>query len=51
VWTKTAEAILDSLARFCARISGAGHLGGGLEQVSAKRLVVDPIPGMALDVS
>jgi transposase len=25
IWTKTAEEILDSLARFCARISGAGH--------------------------
>ena len=25
VWTKTAEEILDSLARFCQRISGAGH--------------------------
>jgi transposase len=25
LWTKTAEEILDSLARFCARISGAGH--------------------------
>jgi len=24
-WTKTAEEILDSLARFCRRISGAGH--------------------------
>ena len=25
LWTKTAEEILDSLTRFCARISGAGH--------------------------
>jgi transposase-like protein/transposase len=25
IWTKTAEEILDSLARFCQRISGAGH--------------------------
>jgi transposase len=25
VWTKTAEEILESLARFCRRISGAGH--------------------------
>ena len=25
VWTKTAEEILDSLARYCQRISGAGH--------------------------
>src|SRR5215213_142622 len=25
LWTKTAEEILDSLARFCRRISGAGH--------------------------
>jgi transposase len=25
LWTKTAEEILDSLARFCSRISGAGH--------------------------
>ncbi|MFG1886239.1 IS630 family transposase [Micromonospora sp. NPDC049102] len=25
VWTKTAEEILDSLARYCKRISGAGH--------------------------
>ena len=25
VWTKTAEEILDSLARFCRPISGAGH--------------------------
>ena len=25
VWTKTAEEILDSLARLCARISGAEH--------------------------
>ncbi|WP_393101728.1 IS630 family transposase [Streptomyces sp. LN325] len=25
-WTKTAEEILDSLARFCQRISGAGHV-------------------------
>jgi transposase len=25
VWTKTAEEILDSLARYCRRISGAGH--------------------------
>ncbi|MGY5052064.1 hypothetical protein ACWDE0_41870 [Streptomyces sp. 900105755] len=25
MWTKTAEEILDSLARFCRRISGAGH--------------------------
>uniref|UniRef100_UPI00389AE5E7 IS630 family transposase n=1 Tax=Streptomyces kaniharaensis TaxID=212423 RepID=UPI00389AE5E7 len=24
-WTKTADEILDSLARFCRRISGAGH--------------------------
>jgi hypothetical protein len=24
-WTKTAEEILDSLSRFCQRISGAGH--------------------------
>lgn len=26
IWTKTAEEILDSLARLCRRISGAGHL-------------------------
>ncbi|WP_439681775.1 IS630 family transposase [Embleya sp. MST-111070] len=25
IWTKTAEDILESLARFCRRISGAGH--------------------------
>lgn len=25
IWTKTAEEILESLARFCRRISGAGH--------------------------
>jgi hypothetical protein len=25
LWTKTAQEILDSLARFCRRISGAGH--------------------------
>ncbi|MFW6724212.1 IS630 family transposase [Streptomyces sp. MAR4 CNY-716] len=25
IWTKTAEEILDSLAHFCRRISGAGH--------------------------
>ena len=25
IWTMTAEEILDSLARFCRRISGAGH--------------------------
>jgi transposase len=25
LWTKTAEEILDSLTRFCRRISGAGH--------------------------
>ncbi|MER6768140.1 IS630 family transposase, partial [Amycolatopsis sp. NPDC000746] len=25
VWTKTAEEIIDSLARYCRRISGAGH--------------------------
>jgi transposase len=25
IWTKTAEEILESLARFCSRISGAGH--------------------------
>jgi transposase len=25
LWTKTAEEILESLARFCARISGPGH--------------------------
>jgi transposase len=25
VWTKTADEILDSLARFCERISGTGH--------------------------
>jgi hypothetical protein len=25
VWKKTAEEILDSLARYCRRISGAGH--------------------------
>ena len=25
VWTKTAEEILGSLARYCQRISGAGH--------------------------
>ncbi len=25
VWTKTAEEIIDSLARYCQRISGAGH--------------------------
>ena len=25
LWTKTAEEILESIARFCRRISGAGH--------------------------
>jgi transposase len=25
VWTKTAEEILESLSRYCSRISGAGH--------------------------
>jgi hypothetical protein len=25
VWRKTAEEIIDSLARYCQRISGAGH--------------------------
>jgi hypothetical protein len=25
IWTKSAEEILESLARFCARISGPGH--------------------------
>ncbi|MEW2485810.1 hypothetical protein [Streptomyces sp. NPDC048411] len=25
IWTKTAQEILNSLARFCRRISGAGH--------------------------
>jgi len=25
IWTKTAEEILDSLARYCRRISGAEH--------------------------
>jgi hypothetical protein len=25
VWTKTADEILGSLARYCQRISGAGH--------------------------
>lgn len=25
IWTKTAEEILESLARFCRRISGAAH--------------------------
>jgi hypothetical protein len=25
VWTKTAEEILDALAAYCQRISGAGH--------------------------
>jgi hypothetical protein len=25
LWTKTAEEILDSLARYCRRISGARH--------------------------
>jgi hypothetical protein len=25
VWTKTADEILDSLARFCARTSGSGR--------------------------
>jgi hypothetical protein len=25
LWTKTAEEILDSLTRYCRRISGAGH--------------------------
>ena len=25
IWTKTAEETLDSLARYCRRISGAGH--------------------------
>jgi transposase len=25
IWTKTAEEILESLARYCSRISGAGH--------------------------
>ena len=25
VWTKSADEILDSLARFCKRTSGAGH--------------------------
>jgi hypothetical protein len=25
IWTKTVEEILDSIARFCRRISGAGH--------------------------
>ncbi|GAB3130294.1 hypothetical protein GCM10027161_01890 [Microbispora hainanensis] len=25
VWKKTAEEILESLARYCRRISGAGH--------------------------
>src|SRR5215211_5430836 len=28
IWTKTAEEILDSLARYCRRISGAGHYRG-----------------------
>jgi len=28
VWKKTAEEILDSLARYCRRISGAGHQRG-----------------------
>ncbi|MET7790304.1 hypothetical protein ABZS93_27440 [Streptomyces sp900116325] len=28
IWTKTAEEILDPLARFCRRISGAGHQKG-----------------------
>ncbi|MEM8882897.1 MAG: IS630 family transposase, partial [Planctomycetota bacterium] len=25
VWTKTADEILESVARFCKRTSGAGH--------------------------
>jgi hypothetical protein len=25
VWTKTADEILSALARYCQRISGAGH--------------------------
>jgi hypothetical protein len=25
VWTKTADEILDAVARFCKRTSGAGH--------------------------
>jgi hypothetical protein len=25
VWTKTADEILESVARFCRRISGSGH--------------------------
>jgi hypothetical protein len=25
VWTKTADEILDALAAYCQRISGAGH--------------------------
>jgi hypothetical protein len=25
VWTKTADEILESVARFCQRISGTGH--------------------------
>ena len=25
IWTKSAEEILESLARYCRRISGAGH--------------------------
>ncbi|MGH3487223.1 MAG: IS630 family transposase, partial [Actinopolymorphaceae bacterium] len=25
VWTKTADEILDSIATFCKRTSGAGH--------------------------
>jgi transposase len=37
VWTKTADEILASVARFCHRISNSGHLGGEYGFRSAHR--------------
>jgi hypothetical protein len=39
IWTKTAAEILDSLARFCSRISGAAHYRPHLCLVRVDRLV------------
>ncbi|MFE9610957.1 hypothetical protein [Streptomyces sp. NPDC006012] len=43
IWTRTAQEILDSLARFCRRISGAGHQAQYLSQVAVEtvRLTAD----------
>ena len=42
VWTKTADAILASDARYCKRISDSGHLGGHAIRYSPQRLGIAP---------